>query len=147
MILESIITCPHCHFKQKEVMPTNSCLYFYECTNCNKTLKPNQGDCCVFCSYGNIKCPPIQKGSNHTNLWLMKKYFLSIIASIVPVSLGIFGLTICCLPAAAGFVGVLGIVAIFSYKYSAYLLIGGIVLVILSILLIFRKRKCCRKRK
>jgi len=23
---------------------------------------PKKGDCCVYCSYGNVKCPPIQKG-------------------------------------------------------------------------------------
>ena len=30
--------------------------------NHNKNnLKPKKGDCCVYCSYGNVKCPPIQK--------------------------------------------------------------------------------------
>ena len=24
-------------------------------------LKPKKGDCCVFCSYGTVKCPPIQE--------------------------------------------------------------------------------------
>jgi hypothetical protein len=24
-------------------------------------LKPKQGDCCVFCSYGSVPCPPIQQ--------------------------------------------------------------------------------------
>ncbi|MDP0941897.1 GDCCVxC domain-containing (seleno)protein, partial [Klebsiella quasipneumoniae] len=24
-------------------------------------LKPQQGDCCVYCSYGSVKCPPIQQ--------------------------------------------------------------------------------------
>jgi hypothetical protein len=23
-------------------------------------LKPEPGDCCVFCSYGSVPCPPIQ---------------------------------------------------------------------------------------
>ncbi|MHA2389931.1 MAG: GDCCVxC domain-containing (seleno)protein, partial [Candidatus Hodarchaeales archaeon] len=22
---------------------------------------PKQGDCCVFCSYGDVKCPPMQE--------------------------------------------------------------------------------------
>ncbi len=26
-------------------------------------LKPTEGDCCVYCSYGDVKCPPIQQGS------------------------------------------------------------------------------------
>jgi len=42
-------------------MPTNACVFFYECTNCHVVLRPNAGDCCVFCSFGSVKCPPIQQ--------------------------------------------------------------------------------------
>ncbi|HCN82920.1 MAG TPA: hypothetical protein DIT07_04770 [Sphingobacteriaceae bacterium] len=56
----SIITCPECGFQKEEVMPANACQYFYECTNCKTILKPKEGDCCVFCSYGSVKCPPVQ---------------------------------------------------------------------------------------
>ncbi len=59
--LESTITCPECGFGKKEMMPTEACQFFYECTNCKKVLKPLKGDCCVFCSYGSAKCPPIQE--------------------------------------------------------------------------------------
>ena len=62
MQLESVIKCPKCGFEKEEIMPTDSCLFFYECTNCKTLLKPEQGDCCVFCSYGSVKCPPIQEG-------------------------------------------------------------------------------------
>jgi hypothetical protein len=41
-------------------MPTNACQFFYECTNCKTLLRPKPGDCCVFCSYGSVKCPPKQ---------------------------------------------------------------------------------------
>ena len=58
--LYSIITCPNCGQSEEEIMPTDSCLYFYVCKNCSTNLKPKQGDCCVFCSYGSINCPPIQ---------------------------------------------------------------------------------------
>ncbi len=32
-------------------------------------LKPNNGDCCVYCSYGTVTCPSIQesKSSGNTN--------------------------------------------------------------------------------
>ena len=60
--LSSTITCPNCDHKKTETMPTNACTYFYECTHCKTRLKPFKGDCCVFCSYGTIKCPPIQAG-------------------------------------------------------------------------------------
>jgi len=61
--LQSIITCPQCMYSKEETMPTNACQYFYECENCKVRLKPLHGDCCVFCSYGTVKCPPIQQGS------------------------------------------------------------------------------------
>ncbi|WP_083926971.1 GDCCVxC domain-containing (seleno)protein [Colwellia piezophila] len=61
IILESIITCPTCGAKKEEVMPTDACQYFYECTSCHELLKPLAGDCCVYCSFGTVKCPPIQE--------------------------------------------------------------------------------------
>jgi len=60
VVLESTITCPKCEHQKEETMPTNACQYFYECESCKEILKPKQGDCCVFCSYGNVACPPIQ---------------------------------------------------------------------------------------
>lgn len=61
-ILESTLTCPHCGHNKMEIMPTNACQYFYECENCKQILKPKAGDCCVYCSYGTVKCPSIQSG-------------------------------------------------------------------------------------
>lgn len=58
--LESILTCPECGFARSEIMPTDACQYYYECSNCQTLLRPKAGDCCVFCSYGSVKCPPIQ---------------------------------------------------------------------------------------
>ncbi len=60
VILESILTCPSCGYSQKETLPSDACLWFYECQGCHTLLKPKSGDCCVFCSYGNVPCPPIQ---------------------------------------------------------------------------------------
>jgi len=59
-ILESTLTCPHCGAKRAERMPTDACQFFYECPVCRATLRPKPGDCCVFCSYGSVKCPPMQ---------------------------------------------------------------------------------------
>lgn len=59
----STITCPNCGHKKDELMPTNACQYFYECENCKQVLKPKQGDCCVYCSYGAVKCPSKQAGN------------------------------------------------------------------------------------
>ena len=61
--LRSLITCPDCGQTKEETMPTDSCLFFYVCEGCRTRLKPEPGDCCVFCSYGTVKCPPIQTDS------------------------------------------------------------------------------------
>lgn len=61
ILLESTITCPDCGHSKKEIMPSDSCAFFYECENCSKLIKPLDGDCCVYCSYGDVPCPPIQK--------------------------------------------------------------------------------------
>ncbi|MEQ1790437.1 MAG: GDCCVxC domain-containing (seleno)protein [Rickettsiales bacterium] len=57
----STIVCPECSFSKTEEMPTDSCQYFYECSKCHAILKPKEGDCCVFCSYGDAPCPSIQE--------------------------------------------------------------------------------------
>ena len=60
MVLTATITCPHCGFAKVETMPAAACVHFYECTGCGHLLRPNPGDCCVFCSFGSEKCPPQQ---------------------------------------------------------------------------------------
>jgi len=42
-------------------MPTDACIYFHECARCGAMLRPKAGECCVFCSYGSVKCPPVQQ--------------------------------------------------------------------------------------
>ncbi len=60
-VRESKLTCPQCNHQSVEVMPTNACVFFHECAACGALLKPKEGDCCVFCSYGSVPCPPIQQ--------------------------------------------------------------------------------------
>lgn len=60
--LKSAITCPECGHVEFETMPTNACQWFYDCKGCGAVLKPKEGDCCVYCSYGTIPCPPVQMG-------------------------------------------------------------------------------------
>lgn len=61
VVLESELTCPECGHQEICVMPTDYCQFFYECKGCGKLLKPKTGDCCVFCSYGSVPCPPVQQ--------------------------------------------------------------------------------------
>ncbi len=60
VILKSVITCPNCKVSNEEIMPTDACQFFYECKSCGVVLKPKEGDCCVYCSYGSVPCPPVQ---------------------------------------------------------------------------------------
>ena len=62
-VLQSIITCPECGRRATEIMPSDACVFVYDCPACHARLKPKQGDCCVFCSYGSVPCPPIQLGA------------------------------------------------------------------------------------
>ena len=67
IVLKSIITCPECGYQKEEIMPTESCQFFYECKNCKTVLKTQKGDCCVYCSYGSVSCPSKQEGSDDVN--------------------------------------------------------------------------------
>lgn len=58
---EATLTCPECGEKQKVSMPTDACQHFYKCESCGKLLSPKKGDCCVFCSFADSKCPPKQQ--------------------------------------------------------------------------------------
>jgi hypothetical protein len=59
--MQAVITCPECGHKESEEIPTDACLFFYECLGCHTLLRPKKGDCCVFCSYCDRKCPSALK--------------------------------------------------------------------------------------
>jgi hypothetical protein len=63
IIEQSELNCPECGFKETLIMPTDACQWFHECASCHVLLKPKKGDCCVFCSYGSVPCPPIQENN------------------------------------------------------------------------------------
>jgi hypothetical protein len=58
--LNSTLTCPKCGGEALETMPTDACHFFYDCRHCGELLRPLKGHCCVFCSYGDVPCPPVQ---------------------------------------------------------------------------------------
>lgn len=66
-IVESVLTCPHCGFAAVKTMPTNACVVVAECAECGARLHPKRGDCCVFCSYGSVKCPPMQQPASDSD--------------------------------------------------------------------------------
>jgi hypothetical protein len=61
MLFTSLLTCPSCGLAAVEVMPLYARQTSYQCTGCGMTLRPKEGDCCVFCSYGDVPCPSVQQ--------------------------------------------------------------------------------------
>ncbi|QDY99771.1 hypothetical protein FQ775_04940 [Nitratireductor mangrovi] len=59
--LRSTLTCPRCGIRETCEMPVDACMFFHECSGCGELLRPLAGDCCVFCSYGTVPCPPVQE--------------------------------------------------------------------------------------
>nr|WP_291155376.1 GDCCVxC domain-containing (seleno)protein [Gemmatimonas sp. UBA7669] len=55
--------CPICRHHDVLQMPTDACVFFHPCAGCQTLLRPKAGDCCVFCSYGSVRCPPVQQGA------------------------------------------------------------------------------------
>jgi hypothetical protein len=61
MTFESLLTCPTCGYATTVTMPTDRCIVRYTCQLCRAELRPHDGHCCVFCSFGSVPCPPIQR--------------------------------------------------------------------------------------
>jgi hypothetical protein len=61
LIHHTHLACPFCSFREELEIPVDFCLISHRCTNCNMQIKPTPGDCCVFCSYGDVLCIPKQQ--------------------------------------------------------------------------------------
>ncbi len=61
VVNSATLTCPNCTNQLEVAMPVNACVIFWICPQCAIELKPKMGDCCVFCSYSDSPCPPIQE--------------------------------------------------------------------------------------
>lgn len=57
----STLACPDCGGQDVRTMPADACVIVTACRFCHTTMRPKPGDCCVFCSYGDVPCPPIQQ--------------------------------------------------------------------------------------
>ncbi len=58
--LDVRITCPSCGHS-RETMPVDRCVLFYDCPACQFMMAPKAGDCCIYCSYGDRRCPFAQE--------------------------------------------------------------------------------------
>ena len=64
IIYRNTLCCPNCNHTQSEDMPALDKTRFYQCEDCNEIVKARESDCCVYCSYGEVKCPPTQAQLN-----------------------------------------------------------------------------------
>jgi hypothetical protein len=61
IITTANVTCPSCGHKQSASMPLDACQHFFICQKCEQAMNQKDGDCCIFCSHGDSKCPPKQR--------------------------------------------------------------------------------------
>ena len=59
--LQSTITCPQCHQKTTEQMPTDYCQYIWECPHFKNKLKPKKGVCCVIVLMEALSAPDSER--------------------------------------------------------------------------------------
>ena len=57
----SVLTLSFLRASSEEKCLQDACVYFYECRGCKRLLKPNKGDCCVFCSFGTVNARPSRR--------------------------------------------------------------------------------------
>lgn len=56
LVRNTNLTCPFCGFREKLEIPADYCLISHRCGNCKMHIKPTPGDCCIFCSFGDVLC-------------------------------------------------------------------------------------------
>jgi len=54
------LTCPECGTKQKGEMLEAAYSYAYQCNGCSEIIEKKSDSCCVYCSYGEVRCPSEQ---------------------------------------------------------------------------------------
>ena len=57
----STVTCPVCGAPRLETMPGHLPQVVYYCFSCGESSWKRDGDCCVYCSYGSVPCPVVQR--------------------------------------------------------------------------------------
>lgn len=60
---DATLVCPVCGGAARVAIPEDACLFFWDCPACGTLLRPKPGDCCVLCSYADVPCLPVQRGT------------------------------------------------------------------------------------
>ncbi|MHB8826575.1 MAG: GDCCVxC domain-containing (seleno)protein [Acidimicrobiales bacterium] len=50
------LKCPRCATTHEAEPPSDACQWAYVCPGCGERITPLAGDCCVFCSYSDVRC-------------------------------------------------------------------------------------------
>ena len=58
--LWSVLTCPACGCSKLESMSQRTVTLSYICTECETVIEPQSWECCVYCSYGSVRCVEAQ---------------------------------------------------------------------------------------
>jgi hypothetical protein len=54
------LTCPECGAEENVEMLSMEIARIYKCDTCNEISHVNEDECCVYCQYGEVKCPSEQ---------------------------------------------------------------------------------------
>ena len=60
VLFSNKLTCPECGAHETLEMSPTEKMRIYECATCEEIVQTNEGECCVHCQYGEVKCPEVQ---------------------------------------------------------------------------------------
>ncbi len=60
ILSKNMLTCPECASQQTAEMLDTGHSYAYQCDHCSEIIEKKEDSCCVYCSYGEVKCPSQQ---------------------------------------------------------------------------------------
>lgn len=63
--LHSVVKCPECGAFQMEEMPEEALVLAWECPGCGRVIRAAEGACCIYCSWGSVRCPRAQRLARH----------------------------------------------------------------------------------
>ncbi len=60
VLYKNKLSCPQCGSTQSVNMLALEIPRVYQCNNCREVIQANADECCIYCQYGEVKCPSQQ---------------------------------------------------------------------------------------
>ena len=60
VLYKNKLTCPNCGATQTVKMLALEVCSVYQCNTCKEIIQAHTNECCVYCEYGEVKCPSEQ---------------------------------------------------------------------------------------